>query len=89
MQLTALIEAGQADGHRGGRDYAAEQRGGQPEMAHGGIGQQALEVVLEDGDEGAEQVIASRGTYEMIVERGEQELVEVGDVHAGRSDAVC
>ncbi len=42
-------------GHRGQRRADAEQQGDQPEVADRRVGQQALEIVLEQRGVGAEQ----------------------------------
>ena len=42
-------------GHGGERRADAEQQGDQPQVTEGGISQQALEIVLEQGDERAQQ----------------------------------
>ena len=54
------LESGVVDemkhpGHSRERRADAEQQRDQPQMADGGIGQQSLEVVLEQGDQSAQQ----------------------------------
>ena len=74
--------------HSGQRRAQAHQKGDQAQVAHGGVSQQALEVVLEDGDEGREQHRdqAHRGDNRLKITRPGQHRVHAHEQENTRLD---